>query len=96
MAAIVTGLAWYRRPEWPLLRSFSVDADDLESTYDEWLATAERCYRQLQAQGSAVERVDVPIGELFAWCTRQQRPLDETARAEFVAVKLREKDGTPG
>lgn len=89
MAAVKTGIAWYRREDWPLLLSLSTDGGFLERTYDEWLAAAEKTYRDLKVRGADVEKVEVTVAELVAWCRRKQRPMDETARSTFLAAKLR-------
>ncbi|MGC8991285.1 MAG: hypothetical protein ACP5MD_14310 [Verrucomicrobiia bacterium] len=92
MAGILTGVAWYRRHEWPLLRSLAVDAEALAETYDEWLLIAERTYVRMQAEGYVVEKVDVPLQDLVKWCAAHNRPLDEAARSAYVADKLRARD----
>jgi hypothetical protein len=94
MAGILTGVAWYRRHEWPLLRSLAVDADTLAETYDEWLLIAEQTYVRMQAEGYVVEKVDVPLHDLVKWCAAHGRALDEAARSAFVADKLRARDAT--
>ncbi len=92
MAGILTGIAWYRRQEWPLLRSLAEDAETLAVTYDEWLLVAEQTYARMQAEGYMVEKVDVPLQDLVQWCAAHGRPLDEAARSSYVAHKLRDRD----
>ena len=92
MPAILTGIAWYVRAEWPLLLGISTDGDSLERTYEEWHVIAERAYARLQEEGLAVEKVEVRVVELLAWCAEQGRPVDESARAAFVSDKLRRRD----
>lgn len=94
MAGILTGVAWYRRNEWPLLRSLAVDSEILAETYDEWLLIAEQTYVRMQAEGYLVEKVDVPLQDLVKWCAAHGRPLDEAARSGYVADKLRTRDAT--
>ena len=45
---IEVALAWYRREQWGLLLAESADADELEKTYDEWLAFASEELRKLE------------------------------------------------
>ena len=92
MPGVLTGIAWYQRPEWPLLLAFSTDAAGLERTYDQWRAVAEDTYARMQREGSEVERIEVRVAELVVWCAEKGRPLDESARAEFVANKLRQRE----
>jgi len=84
----MTGVAWYRREQWELLRAMAADTDNLEKTYDEWLVVAEKAIRELQLLGLELRKVDVDVNELAAWCQAQGRPLDGGARAEFARSRL--------
>jgi len=92
MAGLLTGVAWYRRSEWPLLASLAADPDVLAKTYDEWLLMAEATYARLQQEGYIVEKVEVPLADLLVWCAAQGRALNESARSAFVADTLRRRD----
>ncbi len=63
----------------------------LEDTYDEWLQSAQRTLPDLDAQGVAVEKVDVGVDELVAWCQQEHRPLDGAARAGYASLKLQRR-----
>ena len=47
---IVAGIAWFRADQWQLLRSLSADVDELEETYEEWVAIAEKAIEDLARQ----------------------------------------------
>ncbi|MCX8108445.1 MAG: hypothetical protein N3G20_06540 [Verrucomicrobiae bacterium] len=96
MAGVITGIAWYRRPEWPLLRGLAVDSEMLPHSYDEWLLVAQQTLDRLVAEGQVVRKVDVSLAELVQWCSSQGRPLDEPARSAFVEAKLRDLDRAGG
>jgi hypothetical protein len=81
---IVIGVAWYRREQWPMLRAMSADADQLEETYDEWVASASRQIRDLESRGIQVRKIDVDVGALTRWCQAQGRIVDAAARAEYA------------
>ena len=85
---IVAGIAWFRADQWQHLRSLAVDADDLEETYEEWVALAEKAIGDLATQGVFARKVDVDVNELQAWCSAQKRPLDSSARAQYAATRL--------
>jgi len=87
MKKVVVQIAWYRRDEWPLLRSLAADSDKLENTYDEWLTVAEKTLSQLKSTGVKAAKVDVGVNELAQWCQRHGRVLDGGARAEFATEK---------
>ncbi|NLF38136.1 hypothetical protein GX586_01735 [bacterium] len=86
---MLTGVAWYRREQWELLRYVSSDADKLEDTYDEWLESAERTFKEILKAGINLVKVDVDVDELVAWCRSQGRPVDGDARSLFVTHKIR-------
>ena len=85
---IVAGIAWFRADQWQLLRSLSTDADELEKTYEEWVAIAEKAVQDLARQGVFARKVDVDVNELQRWCSAQKRPLDSSARAQYAAAHL--------
>jgi hypothetical protein len=89
------GIAWYRKPEWDLLRAAASDPEVLEGTYEEWLAGAERTLGDLQRAGIAVERVEVAVADLQAWCQARSIPLDGSARSSFAAELVRQRDSHP-
>ena len=41
------GDAWYRREQWNRLLEVSIDRDELEDNYDDWLRTAEETLKKL-------------------------------------------------
>jgi hypothetical protein len=88
---IHSGVAWYRRDQWPLLKSASADAEDLEETYDEWLEYAERHFKDIWDAGINLHKVDVDVEDLIGWCREQNRPLDGSARAAYVIKKFNKK-----
>jgi len=69
---IVAGIAWFRADQWQLLRSLSTDADELEKTYEEWVAIAEKTVQDLTRQGVPARKVDVDVNELQVWCSAQK------------------------
>lgn len=87
----MSGIAWYKREQWALLKSVSADADELEDTYDEWLEYAKRHQKDIWDTGINIFKVDVDVEELIRWCQDQGRPVDGAARAEFVSMKLKEQ-----
>ena len=89
-ARIAAGVAWYRRDQWPRLLEVAEDADELEDTYEGWLQIANERFNNFKVPGVLLKKVDVDIEELIAWCAERGRPVDGSARSEFVAEKVRE------
>lgn len=89
----VLGVAWYRRDQWSRLLEVSRDRHDLEDTYDEWVAVAQKRFDDLARAGIRVHRVEIDIEELVEWCRETNRPVDGSARAIFTANKTKDKYG---
>ncbi|MCD4706427.1 MAG: hypothetical protein K8S62_01665 [Candidatus Sabulitectum sp.] len=88
----VSGVAWYRREQWALLKSVAKDAGELENSYDEWLEFAEPAFEAIRNTGTHLMKVDVDIEELIQWCKHEGRPVDGPARADFVTRKMKDND----
>jgi len=88
----VLGVAWYRREQWNRLLEISSDRDQLEDTHEEWEPSAEKRFEELSRPGFPIRKVDIDVEELLSWCGSQDRPVDGEARAEFTAMKLRERE----
>jgi len=91
---IVTGVAWYRREQWGRLREVSEDVDNLEETYDAWLQTAERMIRDGIPNNVIVEKIDIDVEEVLAWCNVQGLPMNAASRARFVSERVRQRHET--
>jgi len=85
------GMAWYRPEQWGRLRQISDDVNDLEETYEEWLSIATQKLAELQALGMEIEKVEIDINELQAYCNNQAAPVNAKSRAEFVTDRLRKQ-----
>jgi hypothetical protein len=84
------GIAWYRPEQWALLRALATDPEVLEPTHVEWLVNANKGLQELEQRGIVPVQVDVDVRELAAWCQGRACRLDGSARAAFVADRLRE------
>ena len=91
---IVTGVAWYRPEQWQRLRDVSEDVENLEETYDAWLHTAERMLRDGIPADVVVEKIDIDVEEVLAWCNERGLPMNGRSRSEFVAERVRQKHET--
>jgi hypothetical protein len=88
---LVTGVAWYRPEQWERLVTISSDADGLDETYEEWLRRATARFEELTASGMTLQRVDVDVEQLLAWCAVQGRPVDGAARSAYAAKLLEDE-----
>lgn len=92
----VMGCAWYRAEQWERLREISVDRDDLEETHAEWVVNAEETLRGMRKAGMLVDKVEVDVEELLAWCKARQLDVDGGARAKYAGEMLRQRDAGHG
>ncbi|MEA3377488.1 MAG: hypothetical protein U9R72_14970 [Chloroflexota bacterium] len=89
--AAVVGCAWYRAGQWERLHEIAADSEKLEHTYEEWVDNAERALRGMRESGMGVEKVEVDVEELLAWCQRRGLEVDARARAHYAAEELRRR-----
>ena len=86
------GVAWYLADQWELLRERADDPEVLVERYEDWVEQADRMVALFKSQGMRVEKVDVDVEEVAAWCTAAGRPFDSKARAEYASETLRKRD----
>lgn len=89
-SSIVIGVAWYRRDQWQRLLEIAEDADELSETYESWLSEAEKAIRLMAAENVFLEKVDVDVEEILAWCNARDLPVDSKARSNYVVEKMRD------
>jgi len=90
-SGMVTGVAWYRPEQWQRLREVAEDVENLEESHEAWLQTAESLIREGIPSDLTVEKVDVDIEELLAWCNARGLPVNGKTRSRYVSEKLRQK-----
>lgn len=64
----------------------------LEATWEEWLQTREKAKFDLALAGMLVADIPVEVDELLKYCLLENIPLDSSARAGYVAEKMRQAD----
>ncbi len=84
----VFGYAWYRREQWDRLREISIDVEELEDTYDEWVGNAELSYNEYLDSGMKIHKIDVDVEELLIWSKAENLQIDGSARSRYVAMKV--------
>jgi len=80
-----TGIAWYSPAQWAKLRRVAADPEKLEATYEEWLTTFKRTFKELKGNGVVLTKVRVEVQQLVEWCNEQNLPINGGARARYVA-----------
>jgi hypothetical protein len=85
----VVGVAWYSEQDWTRLRLICSDPEEMDDSYAEWRAAAEKTIGDLAKLGRSAEKVDIDIDEFLRWCRLHGRKTDKASRAEFTAYCLR-------
>lgn len=83
-------VAWFDRGDWDEIKRLC--ADDLQDTFDEWLASAEAGIKGAAAEGILVEKVLVTPGDLRQRQRATGRKVDANGRMRLALVKGREAD----
>jgi len=89
-------IAWYKPEQWHRLREISADADILETTFEEWLAIAEKALADFAARGGRAEKVLVDTEDLLAWCNERNLPVNGESRSRYAGWLLGEMDKNKG
>ena len=89
----VLGIAWYTREQYERLLKLASDRDNLEDTYEEWQATAEKMMVELSKPGVLPRKVHIDVDELASWRKSHNRQVDGAARTVFVADKVEKEIG---
>jgi hypothetical protein len=87
----IVGMAWYRPEQWARLRELSEDVDQLETDYESWHRNAKAKMTELIISGINVEKVDVDIEALSAWCAQKKLKINGQTRSQYTTHILRNK-----
>ncbi|MGH9948955.1 MAG: hypothetical protein ACRD6X_17415 [Pyrinomonadaceae bacterium] len=87
----VIGVGWYRAEQWQRLLEISEDRNNLEETHEAWFAVAEKTIKTAELSPRA-RKVDIDVEDLLSWCNARGFDVNSTARAQYVADKLRKED----
>ena len=85
---VALGVAWYLPSQWARLREVSIDREQLEDTYEEWLAIACTKVKELEDAGMVIERVELDVEQWLNWCKEKGLPFDSASRANFVSERV--------
>lgn len=88
-----TGLAWYRRQDYPRILQIMADAELLPPTFDKWQGKAEKLEREIARKGGKPVRVQIDPDKFVAWCTAHGHDVDAAGRRAFAADPTNWGDG---
>jgi hypothetical protein len=87
MTAKLVGMAWYKSENFKRVRAMYDDGYMLQSTYSDWLATAELGYLHNQSRGFTVVKVDIDPEEFPRWCADQKLRMNAIGRLVYTQFK---------
>ncbi len=87
----VLGVGWYKKEQWPLLREKSKDAEELEETYDDWVANSNDTINNLSKSNYYIEKIEIDVEELIEWCKKENCVLNGESRSKYITLKTKEK-----
>jgi len=87
----IAGLCWIRPDQWDRLLEVAEDSDRLETTWDEWQEKSLEMIEVFATRGILIEKVDVDIEALIAWCQDKEKPVNASTRAEYVTALMMEQ-----
>ncbi|SFB97611.1 hypothetical protein SAMN05660443_0966 [Marinospirillum celere] len=91
------GLCWVRPEQWQRLLEVAEDSDRLESSWEEWQSKSLEMIEVFATRGIEIEKVDVDVEALIAWCQEKDKPVNASTRAEYVtALMMEQKKTTSG
>lgn len=93
MSKILISMVWYREGTYPILMSMFDDAENMPSTYHDWLRKAQETKVQMERNGQRVVCIDLQPQEFRAWCAKEGLKLDAKARSRFAAYKANTMSG---
>jgi len=89
---IHVGITWYNPDQYDVVRSYCVDGEKMDRTFEEWKAGAENAVRELRSDGNEVVRVDFDLEEFRVWCSAKGKKPNASSRSEYTVEKLRGSD----
>jgi hypothetical protein len=87
---------WYTSESWPKMREAAADRDKMHATFEEFERSSTVTVNDAIAKGQPVEKIELDVAALIAWCKAEGRPLDRSARHMFAVLSYIERDKTAG
>jgi hypothetical protein len=85
MEVRATGIAWYRREDYPRILAMMTDGHVLPKTWEEWRTKANATERQMRKRGMSVVRSFIDPDKFLEWCVKHGLDPDAKARMQFAS-----------
>jgi hypothetical protein len=84
MEHTVVALCWYQPEEWTKLKQNAADAEILDDTYKDWKKNANDTIRLIREAGRQVQKINIKIDDLEAWCKAEDKDNNSAARTLYA------------
>jgi hypothetical protein len=89
---MVVAFCWYQPEEWEKLKQSAADAEKLDDTYKEWKKNANDMIRFVRTAGRNVQKINIKIEALEAWCKTEGRENNSAARSHYATAMARQRN----
>jgi hypothetical protein len=87
---------WFTAESWPKMCEAAADRSNLFDTFEEFERSVTASVDDAIAKGQPVEKIQIDVDALIAWCKAEGRPLDGKARQMFGLLSVVERDKLAG
>lgn len=84
MPSKIVGLPWYKAENFLQLRSLFDDSSLIQSTYAEWMKSAEVITGRFHREGRKTVRIDMDLVEFPRWCAEKGIRLNGASRCAYA------------
>jgi hypothetical protein len=86
------GIAWFDREQWNRLTEVVPDRSELDDTFEAWERSARKAIKNFERNGQTIEKVQIKVEELLAWCLINGTSPNGASRSNYVSevLKIRE------
>ena len=88
----IYGISWFQPEQWERLLEISSDRESLDNSYEEWRENANKAIHEFRAQGHIIKKVKLNLEEFLSWCNENKKETNGSARAEYVAILMENKN----
>lgn len=88
---MVVAFCWYQPDEWEKLKRSAADTEKLDDTYKEWKKNANEMIQFVRAAGRKVQKINIKMEALEAWCKEEGRENNSAARSHYATAMARQR-----
>jgi hypothetical protein len=88
----VVAFCWYQPEEWEKLKQTAADAEKLDDTYQDWKQNANDMIRFVRAAGRQVQKINITVEALNAWCQARGRENNSAARSHYATAMAKQRN----